>query len=504
MMNYAPSPQVRDQATAELELRRRQQERELEHAEDLKKCRESCEYFCRNYVFIYDATPPARWLLFDLWPAQVEIIEDLESNRMVVILKARQLGMSWVVLAYALWVMLFQPNSTVAIFSQRDDEAVELLDQRLKGMHERLPDWLRPLANADAKHQWAWSNGSRAIAFPTTGGRSYTGTLVIVDEADHIPDLARLMNAVEPLVDAGGQMVILSTPDKSQPQSLFKKIYIAAKKKLNEYKSVFFGWRARPSRTQEWYETKKRASLAKTGSLDDLHQEYPENDIQALAPNSLDKRLPQDWLLNCYQAMEPLEEHTGPSLVELKVYREPERGVEYVMGADPAEGNPTSDDSSLSVVNKLTGEEVAQLAGKFEPKAVFGPHIAAVSKWYNKAAVLVERNNHGHAVIGWLQDHAQEVTLLKGTDDKAGWMTTSVSKALMYSDIADMLREGDAVIHDQDTYLQLSGVEGATLNAPKEEKDDCAVSFVLSQIARARDMRGEVTEDAADIIDDWF
>ena len=60
-------------------------------------------------------------------------------------------------------------------------------------------------------------------------------------------------------------------------------------------------------RTGEWYEAEKRAFLAQTGALDDLYQEYPATDAEAMAPRSLDKRLPAQWLQNCYRPQEPVD-----------------------------------------------------------------------------------------------------------------------------------------------------------------------------------------------------
>jgi hypothetical protein len=47
------------------------------------------------------------------------------------------------------------------------------------------------------------------------------------------------------------------------------------------------------------------------------------------------------------------------------------------------------------VLDVETGEEVATLAGKFE-LALFAHYLNAVAMWYNQAAVMCERNNHGH------------------------------------------------------------------------------------------------------------
>src|SRR5262245_34537515 len=116
--------------------------------------------------------------------------------------------------------MLFRPAAQGRLVSRRDDEATDLLAHRLRGMYDRLPDWLKVASfPVDNDHEWQLSNGSRVLAFPTTAGDSYTATLAIVDEADLVPDLDRLMRAVKPTIDGGGRMVLLSRADKSNPPS---------------------------------------------------------------------------------------------------------------------------------------------------------------------------------------------------------------------------------------------------------------------------------------------
>ena len=104
-------------------------------------CSQSVTYFTHTYSSIYDATSQS-WRAFSLWPAQVATLGTMMSARKLVILKARQLGITWLSLAYALWLLLFRAPATVLLFSLREAEAVELL-WRLKGMYERLPEWLQ-------------------------------------------------------------------------------------------------------------------------------------------------------------------------------------------------------------------------------------------------------------------------------------------------------------------------------------------------------------------------
>lgn len=454
-----------------------------EQTEEWLICAESPLYFIDRYLQIYDGTEKA-WIPFKLWPAQAKSLKTIQTDPRVVILKARQLGITWLVLGFALWMMLFQPIAVVLLFSRRDDEAMALLGpERMKGMYNRLPAWMQARAvTIDNGHVWALSNGSVARAFPTSAGDSYTASLVICDEFDLVENQGGLMNAVKPTIDGGGKMILLSRSDNTRPQSDFKKTYVAAKAGKNGWTAIFLPWSARPSRTVEWYGQQRDDILHRTGSLDDLHQQYPETDVEALSARTLDKRLAAKWLTQCYCDQAEVASADAPAVPGLQLYQLPDPNDAYVIGADPAEGNPTSDNSSLHLLNEVTGEEVAALAGKFEP-AVFAAHIKALSEFYNRAPVLPERNNHGHAVILWLRDNSA-VQILFGQDGKAGWQTTSVSKAYMYDQAADAFREKETTLHSLETLTELNSIEGSTLSAPEGLSDDRATSYSLALLAR--------------------
>ena len=106
-------------------------------------CRRNPVYFLRNYAKIYDATS-GEWIPFDLWPAQEDAVLFFMINKLVAALKARQVGLSWIVLGLTLWLMIFHPSATILIFSKREEESKYLLsDERLRGMYSRLPEWMR-------------------------------------------------------------------------------------------------------------------------------------------------------------------------------------------------------------------------------------------------------------------------------------------------------------------------------------------------------------------------
>lgn len=448
-----------------------------------RTCKKSFPYFVDTYCFIYDAEA-GEWIRFRLWREQYEVAKMPSFHKLIIALKARQIGLTWLFLAFALWLMLFHPIATILIFSKRDDEAVYLLgEERLRGMYMHLPDWMQAAAETtDSSHVWQLSNGSVARAFPTTGGDGYTATFVLVDEADLVPDLPRLLRAVKPTIDAGGWLALISRSNKSDPSSLFKQIYRAAKQGLNEYAAVFLPWWIRPERTSAWYAALCQSTLETTGSLDDVYEQYPATDEEALRPRELDKRILPAWLGKCYQAHKPLEKSDLPTIPGLKVYQAPQTGRRYVVGADCAEGLPTSDDSATDVVDATTGEQVATFAGKISPE-MHAAYTAQLATWYHGAAILPENNNHGWSFILWLKDHTR-LQVLEGHNNKPGWSSTTLGKAILYDAVAEAAQHGEMVIHDFETLTQLQSIEKSTLSAPAGEHDDRAVSFALATMAR--------------------
>jgi phage terminase large subunit-like protein len=260
----------------------------------VERARRSFAYFCNNFCRVLSGAQDAAWVPFELWPEQAKVADIFQNERLVVVLKARQLGLTWLAVAFGLWSMLFRPIATVLLFSRRDDEAIEIKG-RLAGMHAHLPEWMRQGIVKDNDHEIQFANGSRALAFPTNAGDSYTGTLAIVDEADLIPDLSRLMRSVKPTIDGGGKMILLSRPDKFEPDSPFKRIYLGARDGKTPWKAVFLPWHARPGRDTAWYSETQAEVLHRTHSLDEMAEQYPATDEEALAPPNYGGRFKRDW-----------------------------------------------------------------------------------------------------------------------------------------------------------------------------------------------------------------
>jgi hypothetical protein len=174
-----------------------------------------------------------------------------------------------------------------------------------------------------------------------------------------------------------------------------------------------------------------------------------------------------------------------PSLSNLSIFEQPRSGGIYVTGADPAEGNPQSDESAACVLDAVTGDQVAVWAGRFDPA------MQVLCEWVSATGgtcgVLVERNNHGHAVLLALRE-AGAAGILLGLDGQPGRLTTAKGKALAVDAGADLLRDGLAAGHpphvrDGETLRQLSAFSGSRMAAPPGDHDDRAMAWCLAAAA---------------------
>lgn len=225
------------------------------------------------------------WIPFTLWGFQLEVIAALLIHLLISCIKSRQVGLTWLVLAYILWRCLFYSIQDVLIFSRREDEAIHLLDERLKGMYNNLPDAIKRRVGIKSanKTMLVFTNGSTIRAFPTGVGDTYTATIAFIDEADLAPDVDRTITSTKPTIEAGGQMILLGRVDKRRQDTPHKQIFKDALLGKNGYHPIFIPWHAHPRRDAAWYERITREAL----SIDEVHEQYPATPQEALARGSV-------------------------------------------------------------------------------------------------------------------------------------------------------------------------------------------------------------------------
>ena len=255
---------------------------------ELARCYHHPDYFIQNYTQIYDSVVKD-WIGFELWPFQLDALDTLHNNQKVIMLKARQLGLTWLVLAYILWASLFRPIANNLLFSLRETDAKELLgNNRLRGMYKRLPSWMQSGIKQDQATLLVLRNESQFRAFATGTGDGYTGTIAFIDEASLIPKLDNQLGRVKPTIDAGGQLFLLSRANKTDPHNAFHEVFRRAIVGDNDYIPLFFPWSAHPNRDEAWYARMKRDAV----SLDELYEHYPSTWQEALSLGYVGKVFP--------------------------------------------------------------------------------------------------------------------------------------------------------------------------------------------------------------------
>lgn len=440
------------------------------------KCSFSPGYFIDNYCWIEDQTKQM-WLPFVLWPAQWGALQQMVENDQTIVVKARRLGLTWLCIAHDLWQMIFRPGSACLFFSRTDKEAVDLLD-RLRRMHQHLPHFLQASIGMDNAHELEFAKlGSRARAFASTehSGRSYEASTILVDEADFIPVLDKLLVSLKPCIEGGGRMRLVSSTDKEEPASKFKTLARSASAGRNAYHLIFLPWTARPGRTQQWY---NEQVVSGDYDSDDMLHEFPASLNEALAPRSASKRFRPEWLDICSDVRPGREPEPG-----LTVWEEPDPERGYVISVDPSEGNPHSNPSPAIVWDAGEWAQVAVLYGAFEPEILAG-RVKSLAERYNGAVVAPERNNHGHSFILAMRNlGGEELLYISPHDEKFGWLSTPRWKVQAMDVAAEAFRLGDVKIRDEATMGELMVLDGRTLKAPQGMTDDLAMATVIGLAA---------------------
>lgn len=270
-------------------------------AEENDRCKKSCKRFTRQHVRIEDRDESTGGIgiaiPFVLWPLQLKALAAILIQRLTVILKARQLGQTWMILAYAVWRIIYNPGYSVVALSKKEDDAKELI-RRVKFILKNLPAWMTREKSRDtvnfAGPVWEATVLSITIYHPKKGkigeyldpsvingmssapdsARSFTSNLVILDEWAFHQWAEDLWTAAYPTINrpTGGQVIGLSTNKRGSMYEL-----VAKDPGKYDFSRIFLPWWTDPRRTKEWYEKTKKA-LPNT-----YRQEYPATPEEAFS-----------------------------------------------------------------------------------------------------------------------------------------------------------------------------------------------------------------------------
>lgn len=175
----------------------------------------------------------------------------------------------------------------------------------------------------------------------------------------------------------------------------------------------------------------------------------------------------------------------------LEVYREPERGVPYVIGADTAgEG---SDQFVAQVLDNRTGEQVARLRQCYDEDE-FTHQLYCLGMWYNVALLGVETNFSTFPVrelqrLGYPRQYVRETIddYTMKPKQAFGFRTDPKTRPVIIATLIRAMRDGLGGIHDRVTLEEMQTfVRNEEYRAEAEDgaHDDCVMALAIAHFIR--------------------
>jgi hypothetical protein len=370
---------------------------------------------------------PFRFLQEEGWEWQGEFFDWLHTENRCIALKARQLGVTWLGCAYVLWVALYKQGSLSLVYRQKEEEAHENVG-RCWDLLNSLPSHLWNGAVVKKPDRGARATGEIALAFPdgrrsrilamtsaSASGHGKTAACIMLDEFSRIDRASDIMKAVQPAAGKQGKIHIISTANGvANPETgegnYFNYLWVNAEQ--SGFAKKFLGWYEHPDRDQDWYDHDPEVR----GLRDyERAEQYPSNEHEAFAlttNNYFDQaeiawyggRVPETLYRCEFERVSAREARIRKrDNGYIRVYREPETGVKYAIGADVA-GETGVDFSAACVVNLSNMEIAAEFYDKIDPD-LYAFQLHYLGKWFNTAHIAVEnQGGWGNAVIVPLRD----------------------------------------------------------------------------------------------------
>jgi hypothetical protein len=356
---------------------------------EIVKCGKDPNYFFKNYIKIQH---PIRGLIpFEMFPFQEDCVDEFLEHRFNIVVKSRQLGLSTLVAAHAVWMAIFQKEKNILIIATKLSVAQNFIN-KVKTMIRSLPSWML-LAEIveDNKQKIKFSHGSEIKAVPTSedAGRSEALSLLIIDEAAFVRNFDTIWTGIYPTISTGGRVIILSTPNGVGGQ--YHKLYVDAEAGLNEFNPINLPWSVHPERDNEWFE-KTTKNLNKRQIAQEYLCDFAISGDTFLDLNSI------EWLRT---NIRPPVEKMGSDR-NVWVWKYPLTEHNYILSADVSRGD-SKDYSTFHIIDTTTSEVVAEYKGKIKPDN-FAELINEFGLKYCKALVCPENNSYGYATILKLQD----------------------------------------------------------------------------------------------------
>jgi len=450
-----------------------------------------------------------------------------------VILKPRQLGFTTLACGLFFADALLRPHTT-SVMVAHDLESTQRIFRIVQLFWERLPEAERRRAGEPKlsnRREFLWPKLNSHFYVGTAGSLAFGRGMTINNL--HASELAfwprpeeALVALTEAVPKVGGRIIIESTANGAG--NFFHDFWIAAKQRRNGFTAQFYVWFEDPEyrlpgdrvgdldaeeqklrqrhRLEDDQIRWRRTTKQRLGAR--FPQEYPEDDITCFLTSG---RMVFD-LQSLQQAAARIQAEAPPQRVRvlpdrrggelglapttLLIWRQPAEGRSYVIGADVGEGLADGDASCAIVLERESGEQVAELHGRVPPER-FAHLLHALGWHYRRAVLAVERNNHGHSVLNTLHNVLRYPLLYYhvrydhrvGQQSILGWPTDQATKPILVDDLAAAIAGGHLLIRSPeviDECMTFITTNSGSQEAQPGKYDDRVMALGIAWQARKR------------------
>ena len=418
------------------------------------------------------------------WPYLIDLIDIIQQYDLIYILKASQLGISWLVAIINLWIALFSETAKCLLLSQGQTEAQDLLS-KVDFAYSHLPDYLKMPVEINNREAFVLRDNKAEIrALPSTekAGHGFQGTMVTRDE------LARHEYAREnfrAVARSGAKLVELSTANKGDPTNYFgektQEFFNDHQTEKHVYPSgvelytnpnrpgqclVFLSWKLRPTRLEgmtleEWWDSR----VLPRYTAQEIEEQYPA-EITDVFKASIVRAFFE------FPALEDMGYDVCPPIRQdiintyngvVRVYKPPVGGRKYVCFTDPSDG--VEDPFVTGVMDYVTGEVVCSATGKEKVDRVAEIHDYLVRE-YNTATSSFEYVGSVGGVMAKALEDLNTPNLAPrrkpdGSIDvgKRGQWVSGDHKLKIMGDLAFAIAKRQIVCHDREFTQQAKMVQ---------------------------------------------
>lgn len=461
--------------------------------------------------------------------AQKRLLEMVEAQRKsegkvrVIILKARQMGLSTAVGAYMYWWVSQRTAQKAMVVTHHSDSTKALFDMTRR-FYDNTPEALKPATRYSSRKELNFAKLDSGYSVATAGGESVgRGETITVA---HLSELAfwpkstakDILNGVMQAIPNRKNTAVFVESTANGVSGEFANLWRGAVDGTNGFIPVFLPWFIQDEYREEvpvgFERTPDEELLVETHGLDDeqlmfrrkkvaqngldlFRQEYPSTPEEAFLTTGRPVFNPEQL-----HSMHEEAPRSAPTMGligdtfqedrrgELKQFYPLDPQETYYIGADVAMGVRGGDYSVAQILDSKK-RQVAVWRGHVQPD-YFASVLYALGTLYNTAKIAVESNNHGILTCSLLGKHMAYPNFFTETvydklDDKdtvnLGFRTTTKTKPLIIDQLRASLRDDELQLSDRTTIKELMTYivnDSGAMEAEAGCYDDCVVSLAIA------------------------